>query len=62
MVGRVGKWDLGFLTMQSARQKDFLSENYGVMRIRRQVINPFSYVGAKEVQRSFVLVDGSQSG
>ncbi|GMQ82180.1 MAG: hypothetical protein BMS9Abin05_1625 [Rhodothermia bacterium] len=46
VVGRVGAWDLGALTMQSARSGDLLSENFGVFRLRRQVVNPSSYVGA----------------
>ena len=55
IVGRAGKWDIGLLDMQTApvwerdsidqRQKVLPSENFGVLRIRRQVINPFSYVG-----------------
>ncbi|MEN8115834.1 MAG: DUF5916 domain-containing protein [Bacteroidota bacterium] len=45
MYGRVGKWDLGFLNMQTAKTSDVVSENFGVMRMRRQVINPNSYVG-----------------
>lgn len=46
LVGRIGKWDLGTLTMQSARQGDLPSENFGVLRLRRQVINSNSYAGA----------------
>lgn len=45
IVGRLGKWDLGFLDMQTAEHKDLPSENFGVLRMRRQVINPNSYVG-----------------
>ncbi len=55
IVGRAGKWDIGFLDMQTApvwesdsigqKQKVLPSENFGVLRIRRQVINPNSYVG-----------------
>ncbi len=46
LVGRVGPWDLGFLNMQTASTEDLPSENYGVFRIRRQVFNPYSYIGA----------------
>ena len=46
VVGHVGAWDLGALNMQSARSGDLLSENFGVLRLRRQVVNPSSYVGA----------------
>jgi len=45
MCGRSGKWDLGFLDMQTAKTDHVVSENFGVLRIRRQVINPNSYVG-----------------
>lgn len=44
-VGRVGPWDLGFLSMQTAPVEDLVSENFGVFRMRRQVFNPYSYLG-----------------
>jgi hypothetical protein len=56
IVGRVGKWDLAFLDMQTAplRKKNqdgtyeeiLPSENFGVLRFRRQIINENSYIGA----------------
>jgi hypothetical protein len=45
MVGRVGAWDVGFIEMQTAKTDELASENFGVFRLRRQVINPYSYVG-----------------
>lgn len=47
LVGRVGAWDVGLLDMQAARDDalDLPSENFGVLRLRRQVMNPYSYVG-----------------
>jgi len=45
LVGRVGKWDMGFLDMQAAPHKDLPSENFGVLRMKRQVFNPNSFVG-----------------
>jgi hypothetical protein len=45
LVGRVGKWDIGFLDMQTQRVDSIRSTNYGVLRFRRQVINDFTYVG-----------------
>ncbi len=45
IVGRIGSWDLGFLDMQTAPFEDLPSENFGVLRMRRQVINENSYVG-----------------
>jgi hypothetical protein len=69
IVGRVGKWDLGFLDMQTAPlfgkseinnvQDSILlnSENFGVLRMRRQVINENSYIGG--IITSRVGSDGS---
>jgi len=45
ITGRVNKWDVGFLDMQTAAIGETPSENFGVARIRRQVINQNSYVG-----------------
>lgn len=45
VTGRVNKWDVGVLNMQTAAYGDTPSENFGVARIRRQVINQNSYVG-----------------
>ncbi|MDN5203667.1 DUF5916 domain-containing protein [Fulvivirgaceae bacterium BMA10] len=45
IVGRAGKWDIGFLDMQTAKIEDKASTNYGVLRLRKQAINEFSYVG-----------------
>ena len=45
LTGRLGKWDMGFLDMQTAEYEETPGENFGVLRMRRQVINPNSYVG-----------------
>ncbi len=45
LVGRMGKWDMGFLDMHTEQHEETPSENFGVFRLRRQVINPNSYVG-----------------
>ena len=45
LVGRVGKTDLGFLNMQTASTEELVSDNFGVLRLRRQVFNDFSTVG-----------------
>jgi len=45
IVGRVSAWDVGLLDMQTASVEDLSSENFAVLRLRRQVINPNSYVG-----------------
>jgi hypothetical protein len=55
LVGRMGAWDVGFLSMQTARgevenedgeMETLPSQNFGVLRIRRRVFNPYSYIGA----------------
>ncbi len=45
LTGRMGKWDLGFMDMQTQEKDASPSENFGVFRLRRQVINQNSYVG-----------------
>ncbi len=54
-VGRLGNWDVGLLDMQTAKYTNTLpdgtvhvsmpSENFGALRLRRQVINSNSYIG-----------------
>lgn len=67
LTGRIGKWDVGFLDMHTAPLKTRNSaglleeinpsENFGVLRMRRQVINPNSYIGAMGTSR--LGADGS---
>ncbi len=45
LVGRNGKWDYGFLDMQTAAIDEVVSTNHGVFRLRRQVFNENSYIG-----------------
>lgn len=52
LVGRSGPWDIGVLNMQTAKEPDIMinnealpSENFGVVRVQRQVLNENSYVG-----------------
>ena len=52
LVGRIGPWDFGFLNMQTASVDDIASENFGVLRLRRQVFNPYSYIGAISTTRT----------
>lgn len=51
LVGRIGSWDVGLLDMQAAPVENLLSENFSVLRLRRQVINPYSYVGTMLTNR-----------
>jgi len=51
VVGRTGPWDIGFLNMQTQKFEDLLSENFNVMRLRRQVFNQYSYIGGMVTSR-----------
>ncbi len=57
LVGRAGQWDVGLLNMQTEAVEDLPSENFSVLRLRRQVINPNSYVGGIVTNR--MGTDGS---
>ncbi len=48
LVGRVGDWDVGVIDMQTEEDPrgELPSENFGVVRLRRQVFNPNSNIGA----------------
>ena len=45
LVGRVGDWDVGFLDLQTDESTVLPSENLGVARVRRRVLNANSYIG-----------------
>lgn len=51
MYGRAGKWDLGLLDMQTASVDTVPSENFGALRLRRQVFNNYSYIGGMYTSR-----------
>ncbi len=62
LTGRIGNWDVGLLNMQTARTQftngdgvdssiTVPSENFAVVRIRKQVINPYSYIGGMFTSR-----------
>lgn len=51
MVGRIGKWDIGFLDMNTAEFNGTPAENFGVARLRKQVINENSYIGGMLTSR-----------
>ena len=46
VVGRAGAWDVGVLNMQTRDDGLAPAENFGVARLRRGVINPYSAIGA----------------
>jgi len=45
LVGRLGRWDVGMLNMQTASRADLPAENFGVYRLRRTVLNANSFIG-----------------
>lgn len=59
LVGRIGTWDVGVLDMQTARDEQLgvPSENFGVARVRRRVLNENSYAGA--ILTSRIGMDGT---
>lgn len=59
LTGRIGKWDLGLLDMQTSSHEEIEGDNFGVLRMRRQVINQNSYVGG--IFTSRLGTNGSQN-
>jgi hypothetical protein len=58
LVGREGRWDIGFLDMQTRKFKTnetdgtyLPTENFGVLRLRRQTFNSNSYIGGIATSR-----------
>jgi hypothetical protein len=51
LTGRINKWDVGFLDMQTASFEENPSENFGIFRTKRSVFNPNSYVGGMVTSR-----------
>lgn len=45
LTGRIGEWDLGFLDMQTAKFEDLSSQNFGILRTKRKILNQKSYLG-----------------
>ncbi|MDX1646392.1 MAG: hypothetical protein R3304_04535 [Longimicrobiales bacterium] len=56
LVGRVGAWDLGGIVMQTDAHQGLPSESFGILRLKRRVLNENSYVGAMSTSR--VTTDG----
>jgi hypothetical protein len=59
MTGRIGKWDVGILDMQTEEFEETPGENFGVLRMRHQVINPNSFVGG--IFTSRLSMNGEQN-
>jgi hypothetical protein len=57
LTGRIGEWDVGFLDMQTEKFEENPSENFGVLRLKRSVLNQNSYLGGMITSR--LGMDGS---
>jgi hypothetical protein len=57
ITGRVNRWDVGLLNMQTASFREHPGENFGAIRLKRNVLNPYSYAGAMVTSR--LGADGS---
>lgn len=51
VVGREGPWDIGILTMQTEAPSGQGSPNNSVVRLKRQVVNRYSYLGGMATSR-----------
>jgi len=52
LIGKVGKWEAGALSMQTAPQGILNSENFGVFRLRKNILNENSSIGLILTNRS----------
>ncbi len=46
LIGRIRNTDIGLLSMQTANDGIFPTENFGILRLRNRVLNKYSYVGS----------------
>ena len=51
LIGRSSDWDFGLLDMQTKALDALPTENFGVLRIRKRVFNPNSFVGGMFTSR-----------
>jgi len=51
LVGRAGSWDVGLLDMQTESGAGLPGENFGVARVKRGILNPYSSAGAMVTSR-----------
>lgn len=51
LIGKAGKWDIGFMNIQTQEFEELPSENFGVMRLRRKVLNDYSFLGGMVTNR-----------
>ncbi|MCH8272869.1 MAG: hypothetical protein IIB41_06400, partial [Candidatus Marinimicrobia bacterium] len=51
VVGKLDKWDMGLINMQTASTSITPAENLGVVRLRKKVLNEHSYAGGMITSR-----------
>ena len=51
LVGRIGGWDLGLIEMQTAGDDGRPAENFGILRLRKRILNANSYLGSMATSR-----------
>lgn len=51
VVGRLGDLDFGLLSMQTEKTQNRPTENFGVFRLRRRILNPYSFLGGMFTSR-----------
>ncbi len=57
LISNSNGWDVGIMDMQTAKYTDLPSENFGVFRLKKKVLNEYSYAGGMLTSR--IGVDGS---
>ncbi|HEU4993812.1 MAG TPA: EamA family transporter [Gemmatimonadaceae bacterium] len=59
LAGRVGAWDVGFFDAQMGREAGVTANNLGVLRLRRSMSDPRSWLGVMATSR--IATDSSQT-
>lgn len=59
LTGRINDLDIGFINLQTAESENLDSENFNVLRLKKNILNPNSYVGG--IFTSRLGVDGSSN-
>lgn len=59
LTGRVNDLDVGFINLQTAESNNLESENFNVLRLKKNVLNQSSYVGG--IFTSRLGIDGSSN-
>ena len=57
LIGRKSGWDIGLMNMQTAKSDSLPSENFGILRLKKRMLNQHSYMGG--IYTSRLGLDGS---